>query len=148
VLAYLTETEGGTKGGTKGGTEGGTEGVARKLAERVRQLVMRRLKIATTLGYGPRYLHSTGQLHKGGPNTGLYLLFTADPDKDLPVPDRSYSFGQLRLAQAVGDFQALEKHGRRVLRIHLGAHPERALDRVGRALEGALDGLPLAKGAG
>ncbi len=132
VLAYLTETE----------------GVAEKLAERVRQPVMRRLKIATTLGYGPRYLHSTGQLHKGGPNTGLYLLFTADPEKDLPVPDRPYSFGQLRLAQAVGDFQALEKHGRRVVRIHLGANPETALDRVGRALEGALDALPHAKGEG
>jgi transaldolase/glucose-6-phosphate isomerase len=80
-----------------------------------------RLKLATTLGYGPRFLHSTGQFHKGGPNTGLFLQLTADDTEDAAVPGEPYSFGVLKRAQALGDLEALRKHGRRVVRIHLGA---------------------------
>jgi transaldolase/glucose-6-phosphate isomerase len=79
-----------------------------------------RLKLATTFGWGPRFLHSTGQLHKGGPNTGLYIQLIDEPEKDLPVSETNYSFGQLIQAQALGDYRALRQRGRRVLRINLG----------------------------
>jgi len=74
-------------------------------------------RVATTVGYGPRYLHSTGQLHKGGPNTGVFLQLVSDDPNDLPIPGEKFSFGVLKQAQALGDFQALRNHGRRVLRI-------------------------------
>jgi glucose-6-phosphate isomerase len=73
---------------------------------------------ATMFGYGPRYLHSTGQLHKGGPNTGVFLLLTA-PGQDLPVPGEPFSFGVLELAQALGDLASLDQTGRRALHVHL-----------------------------
>lgn len=75
--------------------------------------------VATAFGYGPRYLHSTGQCHKGGPGTEAFLVLTADHADDLPVPDRSYTFGQLERAQALGDLEALTARGRRALRVHL-----------------------------
>lgn len=74
---------------------------------------------ATMFGYGPRYLHSTGQLHKGGPDNGVFIVITADGFEDLGVPGESYSFGVLELAQAFGDFSSLEQSGRRALQIHL-----------------------------
>jgi glucose-6-phosphate isomerase len=75
--------------------------------------------IATTVGFGPRFLHSTGQLHKGGPNNVLALQITADPTRDVAIPDAPYTFGDLIRAQAVGDWQALRARGRRALRVHL-----------------------------
>ena len=72
-----------------------------------------------TTGYGPRYLHSTGQLHKGGPNTGLFLVITADPDEEIDIPELKTSFGKLERAQAVGDIKALLAKGRRVAHVHL-----------------------------
>ena len=72
-----------------------------------------------TLGYGPRYLHSTGQLHKGGPNTGVFIIVASEPTEDLPIPGLPYSFGTLELAQAVGDFESLDRAGRRALLILL-----------------------------
>jgi glucose-6-phosphate isomerase len=85
----------------------------------LRKKVTETYGIATTLGYGPRFLHSTGQLYKGGKNTGLFLQFTVNHDKDLPVPGKSYSFGTVANAQALGDFQALRAAGRIVVRINL-----------------------------
>ena len=76
--------------------------------------------VATTLGFGPRFLHSTGQLHKGGPDTGVFLQLTADPSKDLPIPGWDESFGTLIAAQALGDLASLQQRGRRALRLHLG----------------------------
>ncbi|HEX2949474.1 MAG TPA: transaldolase, partial [Armatimonadota bacterium] len=76
--------------------------------------------LATTMGYGPRYLHSTGQFHKGGPKIGMFLLLTADTRKDIAIPGQPYSFRTLRQAQALGDFQALRQHGQQVLRLDLG----------------------------
>jgi len=73
----------------------------------------------TTLGYGPRFLHSTGQLHKGGANNGVFIQLTCADAIQLPIPGVDYSFGVLKSAQAAGDMRALEKHGRRVLRCHL-----------------------------
>jgi len=101
---------------------------------RLRLAVRDRARIATTLGYGPRYLHSTGQLHKGGPNTGLFLLLTADEGDDVPIPGERYGFAALRRAQAMGDLEVLERHGRRVAHLHLGAGIELALDGLNAAL--------------
>lgn len=88
--------------------------------DRIRRTVRDGLGAATTAGIGPRYLHSTGQLHKGGPDTGVFLMITADPERDLPIPGRIESFGTLIAAQAAGDLAALQQGGRRVLRLHAG----------------------------
>ncbi len=85
-----------------------------------------RLRVATTLGYGPRYLHSTGQLHKGGPNTGVFIQVIDEPQRDISVPDQPYTFGQLKRAQAVGDILSLLRHGRRVTRVTLDELQEAA----------------------
>ena len=75
--------------------------------------------LATTLGFGPRFLHSTGQLHKGGPNTGVYIQITADDGTDVPIPGQPFTFSVLKRAQAAGDLQSLRHHGRRVIRVHI-----------------------------
>ena len=84
---------------------------------------------ATTLGFGPRFLHSTGQLHKGGPDTGVFLQLSADPSKDLPIPGWEESFGTLIAAQALGDHASLQRRGRRALRLHF-ADAEAGVDRL------------------
>jgi hypothetical protein len=78
------------------------------------------LRVATTLGYGPRFQHSTGQLHKGGANNGIFLQFVSPTGPDLPIPDAPYTFKTLKAAQALGDLRTLEKHERRVIRVQLG----------------------------
>ncbi len=95
-------------------------------------------RAATTLGYGPRYLHSTGQLHKGGDDHGLFIMLTADDAKDLEVPGQPYTFGTLKRAQALGDMEALQRRGRRVVRLHLSDVAEAGLDRVAQALRSAV----------
>jgi len=85
----------------------------------VRAAWARELGCATTLGFGPRYLHSTGQLHKGGPNTGLFLLVTTDDAEDAEIPEMGTTFGRLKRAQARGDIRALLARGRRVAHVHL-----------------------------
>ena len=97
-----------------------------------------RLKVATTLGYGPRFLHSTGQLYKGGPNTGVFLQITADDAQDLPVPGQKYTFGVVKAAQARGDLEVLLERGRRVLRVHLGSDVDVGLPKLASALERAV----------
>ena len=92
-----------------------------RLIGEIRARVMRRCRIATTMGYGPRYLHSTGQLHKGGPGSGLYLQLTGGPLEPLPIPGQKYGFDTLAAAQAIGDYRALSALGRRVVTIDLGA---------------------------
>ena len=91
-----------------------------KILQEIRMALRDRLGLATTLGYGPRFLHSTGQLHKGGPDNGLFLQLVDTPAEDLAVPETDYTFGTLIEAQAQGDYQALSQRGRRVLRLHLG----------------------------
>ena len=71
------------------------------------------------IGLGPRYLHSTGQLHKGGPDTGLFIQVVDDPGEELPIPGKPYGFRQLIAAQAEGDFEALRERGRRIVRVRL-----------------------------
>jgi transaldolase / glucose-6-phosphate isomerase len=92
--------------------------------EALRRKVMERHRISTTLGYGPRFLHSTGQLHKGGPDSGLFLQLTAGHQRDIPIPGQPFTFGILNDAQSLGDLQALQSAGRRVARIHLGSDAE------------------------
>ncbi|WP_310397993.1 bifunctional transaldolase/phosoglucose isomerase [Hymenobacter sp.] len=104
----------------------------------LRRRVQQRLHLATTSGYGPRFLHSTGQYHKGGPNTGLFVQFTDDNPRDLALPGRSYTFGTFKNAQALGDFEALRSYGRRTLRVHLGADAEQGLNALLAALPEAL----------
>jgi phosphoglucose isomerase-like protein len=87
--------------------------------QRVRAIWSQALGCATTIGFGPRYLHSTGQLHKGGPNTGVFLMITADDPDDLDIPGMRCTFGQLKRAQAIGDVRALLARGRRVAHVHL-----------------------------
>ena len=88
--------------------------------QHLRVLIRDRKRVATCVGFGPRFLHSTGQAYKGGPNSGVFLQITCDDALDLPVPDQKYTFGVVKAAQARGDFDVLAERGRRVLRIHLG----------------------------
>ena len=104
----------------------------------IRVLIRDAKRVATTLGYGPRFLHSTGQLHKGGPNSGVFLQVTADQSEDLDIPGEPYSFGTLVTAQALGDMKSLSTRNRRVLRIHLGRDVEAGLRRIQKAVEEAL----------
>jgi hypothetical protein len=121
ILAYLSETS-------------AIENMLTHMRMRLRQT----FHVAVTSGYGPRYLHSTGQLHKGGPNTGLFLQLTADDAGDADIPGKSYSFGVLKKAQAQGDLEALHRHGRRAMRIHLGADVTQGLDRLQAIVDQAL----------
>lgn len=95
-------------------------------------------KVATCLGFGPRFLHSTGQDYKGGPNTGVFLQITADHAVDLAIPDQKYSFGIVIAAQAAGDLAVLESRGRRALRVHLGKDVAGGLKTLAAAVEKAL----------
>lgn len=104
----------------------------------LRMLLRDRLHLATTAGYGPRYLHSTGQLHKGGPNTGLFLLLTAKDAEDAPLAGEPYTFGILKRTQAQGDLEALTRHRRRVLRVDLGTNVIQGLKTLRAAMETAL----------
>jgi hypothetical protein len=94
--------------------------------------------VATCLGFGPRFLHSTGQAYKGGPNTGVFLQITCDDATDLPVPGQKYTFGIVKAAQARGDFEVLAERGRRALRVHLGADVKAGLERLKEEIKKAL----------
>lgn len=101
----------------------------------IRHAVRDRRHVATVLGFGPRFLHSTGQAYKGGPNSGVFLQITCDDAADLPVPGRRYSFGVVKAAQARGDFQVLAERERRALRVHLQGDVQAGLDRLQAALD-------------
>ena len=117
LLAYLTETDSTTE-----------------TLQDMRLTVRDRLKLATAVGYGPRYLHSTGQLHKGGPNTGLFIQITASDEPELGVPDEPYSFSTFKHAEALGDLRALRDNDRRVLRIDIDGDLEAGLSALKRAV--------------
>ena len=105
---------------------------------RVRTLLRDRTRRATTVGYGPRFLHSTGQLHKGGAPIGWFLQLVAEHPDDREIPGKAYTFGQLIDAQAIGDARTLEDHKLPVLRINLGPDPDAGLAALERALTSAL----------
>ena len=121
ITAYLQDTE-------------ETEDALR----RIRVIVRDRKKVATTVGFGPRFLHSTGQLHKGGPDTGVFLQITAEPAASVPIPGKPYDFGDVVAAQAGGDLAALRSRGRRALRVHLGSDVASGLADLETAVVGAL----------
>lgn len=100
------------------------------ILQEMRRALLARFGVATTLGYGPRFLHSTGQLHKGGPGTGVFLQLVDDQAEDVAVPESRFTFGELIAAQSLGDLRALRQRGRRVLRIDLGREVAEGLERV------------------
>jgi phosphoglucose isomerase-like protein len=105
----------------------------RRMLQQLRHALRDATRLAATLGYGPRYLHSTGQLHKGGPDTGVFLHITA-AEPGLPIPGERYGFDELQRAQALGDYEVLERRGRRVARIHLTGDVEAGLGQLFEAL--------------
>jgi transaldolase / glucose-6-phosphate isomerase len=104
----------------------------------IRQAVRDKRHVATCLGFGPRFLHSTGQAYKGGPNSGVFLQITCDDAVELPVPGQKYTFGVVKAAQARGDFQVLAERGRRALRVHLGKDLKAGLAALQAAVQKAL----------
>ena len=109
-----------------------------KALQRTRHHVRDKKKVATCLGFGPRFLHSTGQAYKGGPNSGVFLQVTCDDGADVPVPGQTYTFGIVKAAQARGDFEVLSERKRRALRVHLGADVAAGLSTLHAAVEKAL----------
>jgi transaldolase / glucose-6-phosphate isomerase len=109
-----------------------------KALQTIRHAVRDKKKVATVLGFGPRFLHSTGQAYKGGPNSGVFLQITCDDAKDLPVPGQKYTFGVVKAAQARGDFAVLAERGRRALRIHLRKNLKTALATLSKAVQKAV----------
>ncbi len=105
------------------------------LVQRLRLAVRAKTRAAVTTGYGPRFLHSTGQLHKGGANSGVFLQLTAQDAKDVPIPREPFGFSILKQAQALGDFESLVKHGRRAVRVDLGVDVPAGLRRLLQAVE-------------
>ena len=106
--------------------------------QEMRNTLRNRKRVATCLGFGPRFLHSTGQAYKGGPNTGVFLQVTCDDAIDLPVPGQKYTFGVVKAAQARGDFEVLAQRDRRALRVHLGKDLGSGLARLAAAFRKAL----------
>jgi transaldolase / glucose-6-phosphate isomerase len=109
-----------------------------KALQGIRHAVRDKKKVATVLGFGPRFLHSTGQAYKGGPNSGVFLQITCDDAKDLPVPGQKYTFGIVKAAQARGDFAVLAERGRRALRVHLGKNVKAGLAALAKAVQKAI----------
>jgi transaldolase/glucose-6-phosphate isomerase len=112
--------------------------VHHELLQSIRHAIRNTKRVATCLGFGPRFLHSTGQAYKGGPNSGVFVQITCDDVNDLPVPGQTYTFGIVKAAQARGDFQVLTERGRRALRVHLDADVKAGLETLRKAVEAVL----------
>ncbi|MDP6581951.1 MAG: hypothetical protein QF681_14960, partial [Vicinamibacterales bacterium] len=106
--------------------------------QRLRHVVREARRVATCVGFGPRFLHSTGQVFKGGPDSGVFLQVTCDDVADLPIPGRGYTFGVVKAAQASGDLQVLAARGRRALRVHLGTDVGAGLERLDGMVRAAM----------
>ena len=98
--------------------------------QEIRKKILEAKQVATVLGFGPRFLHSTGQAYKGGPNSGVFLQMTCEEAEDLLVPGQEYTFGLVKVAQARGDFQMLAERRRRALRVHIGKDVKAGLARA------------------
>ncbi|HEY7651848.1 MAG TPA: RpiB/LacA/LacB family sugar-phosphate isomerase [Methylomirabilota bacterium] len=109
---------------------------AGRVLQEIRVALRDRLRIATTVGWGPRYLHSTGQLHKGGPTSGLFVQITGDDREDVAIPGAGYGFTTLKAAQALGDLQSLRDGARRVIRLHLTGKQSQALPQLSQMVQG------------
>lgn len=112
--------------------------LSEKYLQKIRELIRSRKQTATTVGFGPRFLHSTGQLHKGGANNGVFIQIIAEDVKDIAIPDKPYTFGVLKESQAIGDYESLVKHKRRVLKIDLGKDIEKGFKELYKSLKKAL----------
>jgi len=110
-----------------------------KQLQAIRHAVRDKKHVATCLGFGPRFLHSTGQAYKGGPNSGVFLQVTCEDAVELPVPEQKYTFGVVKAAQARGDFQVLAERGRRALRVHLGRDVDAGVATLAAAVQKALE---------
>ena len=110
-----------------------------KQLQAIRHAVRDKKHVATCLGFGPRFLHSTGQAYKGGPNSGVFLQVTCEDAVELPVPEQKYTFGVVKAAQARGDFQVLAERGRRALRVHLGKDVDAGVATLAAAVQKALE---------
>jgi hypothetical protein len=108
--------------------------------QKMRQAIRNQKHVATCLGFGPRFLHSTGQAYKGGPNSGVFLQITSDDAEDVPIPGQKYTFGVVKAAQARGDFQVLSERKRRALRVHLSKDVPAGLATLDAAVQEALSG--------
>jgi transaldolase/glucose-6-phosphate isomerase len=106
--------------------------------QEIRLTLRDRKRIATCLGFGPRFLHSTGQAYKGGPNSGVFLQITCDDVEDFQVPNQKYTFGVVKAAEARGDFEVLAERDRRALRVHLGPDVAAGLTKLQKAVRQAL----------
>jgi transaldolase/glucose-6-phosphate isomerase len=104
----------------------------------IRTLIRDSRRVATCVGFGPRFQHSTGQIYKGGPNTGVFLQITCEDTVELAVPGHRYTFGVVKEAEARSDFEVLASRGRRALRVHLGADVTAGLEQVRAAVSDAL----------
>jgi transaldolase / glucose-6-phosphate isomerase len=109
-----------------------------KLIAQIRETIARELHVATTTGYGPRFLHSTGQLHKGGADNGVFMQLTGGGGDDIPIPGEKFGFGVLCRAQAIGDFESLMKRNRRAVSVNLGADVEQGLRQLAETVKAAL----------
>jgi transaldolase / glucose-6-phosphate isomerase len=110
----------------------------RELLQNIRVMIRDRKRVATCVGFGPRFLHSTGQAYKGGPNSGVFLQITCDDIDDLEVPGQKYSFGIAKAAEAYGDFEVLAERDRRLLRVHLGRDVGKGLETLAEVIRQAL----------
>ena len=106
------------------------------MLQEIRVALRDRLRIATTVGWGPSYLHSTGQMHKGGPTSGLFIQITGDDREDLAIPGAGYGFSTLKAAQALGDLQSLRDAARRVIRLHLNGKQSQGLQQLLQMVQG------------
>jgi transaldolase/glucose-6-phosphate isomerase len=104
----------------------------------LRTKVLKSKKVATCVEFGPRFLHSTGQAYKGGPNSGVFLQITSNEADDLPVPGHRYTFGVVKAAEARGDFDVLTKNHRRAMRVHLRRDPRGGLEALRKEIEKAV----------
>jgi hypothetical protein len=108
----------------------GRTAAAQSALDALRTKIRDRFHVATTVGFGPRFLHSTGQYHKGGPNNGLFLYLTADDGADVSIPGEAFSFSSLKRAQALGDLESLRGKHRRVLHLDLGKDVEGGIGKI------------------
>ena len=107
-----------------------------RVLQEIRVALRDRLRIATTVGWGPSCLHSTGQMHKGGPSSGLFIQLTGDDREDLPIPGSGYGFSTLKGAQALGDLQSLRDGARRIIRLHLNGKQSQGLQQLSQMVQG------------
>lgn len=121
VMAYLNKTE-----------------KTEKLLRQLREILRSNFKAATTIGYGPRFLHSTGQYHKGGPDKGMFIQIVCEDKIDKDIPGKNFSFGILKQSQAAGDFESLQMHNRKVIKISVGADVNKGLKEIIKEFKKAL----------